>query len=86
VLLCYHVPQKRHRKEAYIEKKIAMHPAWPTFNTPHGKAMRYGPGCCPRTAAIFDRVAVIPMGVRDTPADLDQVAAAIRKAHGRVFG
>ncbi len=70
----------------YVEKKVVMHPAWPTFNTPHGKAIRYGAGCCPATAAIFDRVAVVPIGVNDTIADLDQVAAAIRNAHRAVFG
>jgi hypothetical protein len=46
--------------------------------------MRYGAGCCPRTAAIFDRVAVIPIGVRDTAADLTALASAIRKAHQAV--
>jgi 8-amino-3,8-dideoxy-alpha-D-manno-octulosonate transaminase len=68
----------------YIEQKVAVHPAWPSFQTPHGKAMRYGAGCCPRTAAIFDRVAVIPIGVRDTAADLTALASAIRKAHQAV--
>ena len=70
----------------YVEQKAAMHPAWPTFNTPHGRAMRYGSGCCPRTTAIFDRVAVVPIGVRDTVDDLQELAAAIRKAHRAVFG
>ena len=70
----------------YIEQKLAMHPQWPTFNTPHGKAMRYGAACCPRTIGIFDRVAVIPIGVKDTSADLEQVAGAMRKAHRALFG
>jgi 8-amino-3,8-dideoxy-alpha-D-manno-octulosonate transaminase len=70
----------------HIEQKVAVHPAWPTFQTPRGKAMRYGAGCCPRTAAIFDRVAVVPIGVKDTAADLDELAGAIRKAHQAVFG
>jgi 8-amino-3,8-dideoxy-alpha-D-manno-octulosonate transaminase len=70
----------------YIQQKIAAHPAWPTFQTPHGKAMSYGPGCCPRTISIFDRVAVVPIGVRDSPADLDQLATAIRKSYRAVFG
>ena len=70
----------------YIEQKVALHPAWPTFNTPRGKAIRYGAGCCPRTVAIFDRVAVVPIGVRDSEADLDRLADAIRKAHREVFG
>jgi hypothetical protein len=70
----------------YIEQKLAVHPAWPTFNTPHGKAMVYGPRCCPRTVTIFDRVAVVPIGVKDSAGDLDQLAAAIRNAHRAVFG
>jgi hypothetical protein len=36
--------------------------------------------------AIFDRVAVIPIGVKDTAADLDHLAVAVRKAHRVVFG
>ncbi len=70
----------------YIEQKVAMHPAWPTFNTPYGKAIRYGASCCPGTITIFDRVAVVPIGVRDAAGDLDQLAGAIRKAHRAVFG
>lgn len=70
----------------YIEQKIAAHPAWPTFNTPHGKAIRYGRDCCARTAAIFDRVAVIPIGVKDTAADLDHLTGAIRKVHRAISG
>ncbi len=70
----------------YIEQRVALHPAWPTFTTPHGKAIGYGPGCCPRTIAIFDRVAVVPMGVRDSAGDLDQLVGAIRKAHRTLFG
>jgi 8-amino-3,8-dideoxy-alpha-D-manno-octulosonate transaminase len=70
----------------YIEQKVAVHPAWPTFHTPHGKAIRYGAGCCPRTVKIFDRVAVVPIGVRDTAADLDHLVHAIRKAYGAISG
>lgn len=70
----------------YIQQKIAAHPAWPTFQTPQGKAMRYGPECCPRTIAIFDRVAVVPIGVRDSAADLDHLTSAIRKSYQAIFG
>ena len=70
----------------YIEKKVVAHPGWPTFNTPHGKAMKYGAGCCPRTISIFDRVAVLPIGVRDSAADLEQLAGAVRRAHKATFG
>jgi len=64
----------------YIENKAAPHPAWPSFNTPHGKAIRYGAQCCPRTAEIFSRCAGVPIGVRDTTADLNAVVVAIKGA------
>ena len=57
-----------------------------TVATPHGKAMRYGAECCPRTMDIFSRVAVVPMGVKDKPADLNQLAGALRAAYKAVFG
>ncbi len=33
----------------YIENKIAMHPAWPTWTGARGREIRYGASSCPRT-------------------------------------
>ncbi len=38
---------------ARIEKKATAHPAWPTFQSPEGRAIRYGRECCPRTLNIL---------------------------------
>jgi len=64
----------------YIEQKIATHPEWPSFNSPRGKAIRYGKECCPRTVEIFDRCVSVPIGMRDTMDDLNEVVAAIKQA------
>lgn len=64
----------------YIEQKVATHPDWPSFNSPRGKAIRYGVECCPRTIEIFGRCAVIGIGAKDSDDDLKNVVAAVRKS------
>ena len=39
----------------HIQKKITAHPDWPSFTTPRGKAIRYGPDTCPKTVAVLNR-------------------------------
>jgi 8-amino-3,8-dideoxy-alpha-D-manno-octulosonate transaminase len=41
--------------QAYIENKMTVHPAWPTFNSERGKAIRYGAASCPRTIVVLNR-------------------------------
>jgi 8-amino-3,8-dideoxy-alpha-D-manno-octulosonate transaminase len=65
----------------HIEGKVTMHPAWPTFNSPRGKAIRYGAACCPRTVELYDRCAAIPIGPKDTKENLQDLVEAIRKSH-----
>jgi 8-amino-3,8-dideoxy-alpha-D-manno-octulosonate transaminase len=69
-----------------IMKKKTVHPAWPSFNTPHGQAMQYGPETCPRTIAILDRFGGIPIDPKWTRDDTDRVVAAMRKVYGAVRG
>jgi 8-amino-3,8-dideoxy-alpha-D-manno-octulosonate transaminase len=65
----------------YIENKMAPHPLWPSFTTPRGREMRYGPQCCPKTQAIYDRAATLTVGPKYTNRDLDDIVAAITKVH-----
>jgi 8-amino-3,8-dideoxy-alpha-D-manno-octulosonate transaminase len=65
----------------YIENKVAPHPAWPTFNTPRGKEIRYGAECCPRTLDIFNRTATLTIGPKYREDDLNDIVAAICKVH-----
>ncbi len=66
--------------QPYIENKATIHPAWPSFTTERGRAIRYGAACCPRTIAILDRHAVIPLDPKYSRHDVDDIVAGVRKA------
>lgn len=67
--------------QSYIENKITVHPAWPTWTSARGKAIRYGAPSCPRTIDILSRFAGIPVGPRYTRQDTEDIVAAVRKAY-----
>jgi 8-amino-3,8-dideoxy-alpha-D-manno-octulosonate transaminase len=67
--------------QPYVEQKTTIHPAWPSFTSQRGKAIRYGAECCPRTAAILDRFAGVALDPKFTRQDTDDVIAAIRKVY-----
>ncbi|HMJ63280.1 MAG TPA: DegT/DnrJ/EryC1/StrS family aminotransferase [Bryobacteraceae bacterium] len=69
----------------YIENKMAPHPAWPSFNSPRGKEIRYGAQCCPRTLEIYDRAATVTIGPKYTEKDLKDIVAAVTKVHRSVL-
>jgi 8-amino-3,8-dideoxy-alpha-D-manno-octulosonate transaminase len=67
--------------QPHIMKKATVHPAWPSFNSERGKAMRYGPETCPRTIAILDRFGGVLMDPKYTKRETDDIVAAIRKVY-----
>ena len=64
-----------------IENKATVHPDWPSFNTPQGKAIRYGAECCPRTIDIIGRIGGVIMDPNFTEEDLKDIVRAIRKVY-----
>ncbi len=72
--------------QPYIEQKTTAHPAWPTWNTERGKAIRYGAASCPRTIDILDRFAGVSINPKYTKDDTDFIVAAIRKVYPRIAG
>jgi len=64
-----------------IEAKVTLSPAWPSFASPRGKAIRYGKECCPRTVDILSRFAGVLMSPKYTPQDTADAVAAIRKVY-----
>ncbi len=64
-----------------IENKVTIHPDWPSFNSPQGKAIRYGAECCPRTIDILGRHGGVVMDPSFTDDDLKDIVAAIRKVY-----
>ena len=67
--------------QPYIENKITVHPAWPTWTSARGKAIHYGAASCPRTIDILSRFAGVPVGPRYTRQDTDDIIAAVRKVY-----
>ena len=67
--------------QPYIENKIATHPAWPTWTSARGKAIRYGAASCPRTIDILSRFAGVPVGPKYSAQDTDDIVAAVRKVY-----
>ena len=65
----------------YIENKVATHPAWPSWTSARGKAIRYGAASCPRTLDVLSRFAGVPVGPKYTRQDTDDIVAAVRKAY-----
>jgi 8-amino-3,8-dideoxy-alpha-D-manno-octulosonate transaminase len=65
----------------HIEKKLTVHPAWPSFQTERGKSIRYGSGCCPKTIDILNRFAGVSLDPKYTPQDVQDIIAAIRKVY-----
>src|SRR5258708_26292009 len=70
----------------YVANKAVPHPASPSFNSPRGKAIRYGTECCPRTQDIFGRTAKLTIGRTWTESDLKDIVEAITKVHRAVAG
>jgi len=64
-----------------IEKKVTIHPGWPSFTSPQGKAIRYGRECCPRTIDILGRMGGVIMDPNFTDDDVKDIVRAIRKVY-----
>ena len=64
-----------------IEAKVTIHPDWPSFNTPQGKAIQYGAESCPRTIDIHGRMGGPIMDPNFTDEDCQDIVRAIRKVY-----
>lgn len=64
-----------------IASKRTVHPAWPTFQTPQGKAIRYGAESCPRTIDILGRTGGVIMDPNFDDQEIADIVQAIRKVY-----
>ena len=67
--------------DARIENKVTIHPAWPSFQSPEGKAIRYGSQCCPRTIDILGRFGGVIMDPNFSEDDVKDIVRAVRKVY-----
>jgi len=70
-------------EESVINKQVR-HPNWPSFNSPEGKAIQYGPECCRQTLDVFDRFVLIRVGPKYTEAMNKQIIAAVREIYPKI--
>ena len=70
--------------QPHIIAKRATHPNWPTWNSPAGKAVRYGEESCQRTIAVLDRFAGVSLDPKFGRDETRDVVAAIRKVYPAV--
>jgi 8-amino-3,8-dideoxy-alpha-D-manno-octulosonate transaminase len=67
-------------QESVINKR-ARHPDWPSFNTPHGRTIKYGPECCRQTLEVFDRFVQVRVGPKYTQRINNYIIDAIRQVY-----
>lgn len=70
--------------EESVIRKRARHPAWPSFTSAEGKAIRYGPECCPQTLGVFDRFVQVRVGAKYTPRINEYIVRTIREVCGQI--
>ena len=66
--------------ESVINKRTR-HPDWPSFNSPEGKKIKYGPDTCRQTLDIFDRFVQVRVGAKYTQRINDYIIDTIRKVY-----
>jgi 8-amino-3,8-dideoxy-alpha-D-manno-octulosonate transaminase len=72
--------------QPYVEAKATVHPAWPSFQSERGRAIRYGAGCCPRSQNILDRFAGVALDPGFSLQDTKDIVTAIHKVYAGLTG
>jgi dTDP-4-amino-4,6-dideoxygalactose transaminase len=67
-------------QESVINKRTR-HPGWPSFNSPEGKKIKYGPDCCRQTLDIFDSFVQIRVGAKYTQRINDYIIDTVRRVY-----
>jgi len=61
-----------------VMKKRTRHRDWPSFNSPEGKKIKYGPDSCRQTLGVFDRFVQVRVGVKYTQRINDYIIDTVR--------
>jgi len=67
-----------------VMNKRTRHPNWPSFQSPEGKAIPYGPDTCRQTLGVFDRFVLVRMGAKYTEKIDRYIIDAVREVHGLI--
>jgi 8-amino-3,8-dideoxy-alpha-D-manno-octulosonate transaminase len=66
--------------ESVINKRTR-HPDWPSFKSPEGEKIKYGPDGCRQTLEVFDRFVQVRIGPKYTQRINDYIIDAIRQVY-----
>ncbi|MEA3224705.1 MAG: DegT/DnrJ/EryC1/StrS family aminotransferase [Planctomycetota bacterium] len=69
--------------ESVINKRTR-HPNWPSFNSPQGKKIKYGPDCCRQTLGVYDRFVQVRVGPKYTQRINNYIVDAIREVYNSI--
>jgi 8-amino-3,8-dideoxy-alpha-D-manno-octulosonate transaminase len=64
-----------------VVNKRTRHPNWPSFNSPEGKKIEYGPDSCRQTLDIFNRFVQVRVGAKYTQRINDYIIDSIRQVY-----
>jgi len=64
-----------------VVNKRTRHPDWPSFNSPEGKKIEYGPDSCRQTLEIFDRFVQVRVGAKYTQRINDYIIDNIHQVY-----
>lgn len=67
-------------EESVIHKR-ARHRDWPSFNSPEGRDIQYGPESCRQTLEVFDRFVQVRVGPKYTQRINDYIIQTVRDVH-----
>ncbi|UCG56577.1 MAG: DegT/DnrJ/EryC1/StrS family aminotransferase [Phycisphaerales bacterium] len=67
-------------EESVINKRTR-HRDWPSFNSPQGSRIKYGPDSCRQTLEVFGRFVQVRVGAKYTRRINDHIIDAIRQVH-----
>jgi 8-amino-3,8-dideoxy-alpha-D-manno-octulosonate transaminase len=67
-------------QESVVNKRTR-HPDWPSFNSPQGKKIKYGPDCCRQTLDVFDRFVQVRIGAKYTQRINDYIIDSVRQVY-----
>ena len=67
-------------QESVINKRTR-HPNWPSYNSPHGKKIKYGPDSCRQTLGVFDRFVQVRIGPKYTQRINEHIIDSIRDVY-----
>jgi len=70
--------------EESVVNKRTRHPDWPSFNSPQGKKIQYGPDCCRQTLEVYGRFVLVRIGAKYTQRINDYLVDAIRQVYGSI--